>query len=187
MIMVGEMRDQETTRIGIEASLTGHLVLSTIHTNSAPESIVRLLDLGMDPFHFADAIRCVLAQRLVPTLCTCKEAYHPSREEFDVLVREYGTDAFERNHFISYSDDLRLFRPNGCDVCGRSGYRGRMGIHEILPGSDEIKRMIQARRQVEEIRRQASAEGMTSLKQDGIEKVFSGCCDLFQVRKVCIL
>jgi type II secretory ATPase GspE/PulE/Tfp pilus assembly ATPase PilB-like protein len=187
VIMVGEMRDRETTRIGIEASLTGHLVLSTLHTNSAPESITRLLDLGMDPFHFADAVRCILAQRLVPTLCEkCREGYHPSEKEFNELVREYGPDDFERKIGITYSRDLSLFRKCGCDVCGGTGYRGRMGIHELLMGSDEIKRMIQTKQDITTIRQQAASEGMNSLKQDGIEKVFAGHCDLFQVRKVCI-
>ena len=187
VIMVGEMRDRETTRIGIEASLTGHLVLSTLHTNSAPESITRLLDLGMDPFHFADAVRCILAQRLVPTLCEkCREPYHPSVKEFNELVREYGPDDFKRVMGISYDRELSLFRGGGCAACGGTGYRGRMGIHELLMGSDEIKRMIQTKQQVAAIRRQAVSEGMTSLKQDGIEKVFGGHCDLFQVRKVCI-
>ena len=187
VIMVGEMRDRETTRIGIEASLTGHLVLSTLHTNSAPESITRLLDLGMDPFHFSDAVRCILAQRLVPTLCKkCRESYHPSEKEFNELVREYGRDDFEREMGISYDRELSLFRRCGCAACGGTGYRGRMGIHELLMGSDEIKRMIQTKQEVAAIRRQAASEGMTSLKQDGIEKVFAGHCDLFQVRKVCI-
>ena len=105
VIMVGEMRDKETTQIGIEASLTGHLVFSTLHTNSAPESVTRLLDMGMDPFNFADAVLAILAQRLVRTLCSdCKEKYHPSRSEFDDLVREYGgPEAFEKNTGIVYS------------------------------------------------------------------------------------
>jgi type II secretory ATPase GspE/PulE/Tfp pilus assembly ATPase PilB-like protein len=187
IIMVGEMRDRETARIGIEASLTGHLVLSTLHTNSAPESIIRLLDMGMDPFNFADAVRCVLAQRLVPTLCSkCKEPYRPSRSEFDELVREYGHESFERSGRRPNLTEECLFRPKGCTVCGGSGYRGRMGIHELLIGSAEIKRMIQMRKPVDEIRHKAEREGMNSLKQDGIEKILDGHCDLFQVRKVCI-
>jgi len=186
--MVGEMRDRETTHIGIEASLTGHLVLSTLHTNSAPESITRLLDLGMDPFHFSDALRCVLAQRLVPTLCgKCREGYHPDRSEFDALVREYGPEEFERHMGgIEYGSDMILFRAKGCDACGGTGYRGRMGLHELLTASSEIKRMIQTKQPVDIIRKQAASEGMTSLKQDGIEKVFDGYCDLIQVRKVSI-
>jgi len=187
VIMVGEMRDRETTQIGIEASLTGHLVFSTLHTNSAPESITRLLDMGMDPFNFADAVLCILAQRLVRTLCKkCKEAYHPSREEFDELVREYGEEDFKRNLNMSWSNELTLYRANGCDACNGSGYKGRMGIHELLMGTDEVKKLIQNSARMEEIRAQAINDGMTTLKQDGIEKVLSGHCDLIEVRRVCI-
>jgi type II secretory ATPase GspE/PulE/Tfp pilus assembly ATPase PilB-like protein len=187
VIMVGEMRDKETTSIGIEASLTGHLVFSTLHTNSAPESITRLLDMGMDPFNFADAILCILAQRLVRTLCPlCKEEYHPSQSEYDELVREYDPEIFEKNVNIPYSDDLRLHRPKGCDACHGTGYKGRMGIHELLMGTDEMKRLIQVKSKMEVIRDQALKDGMTTLKQDGIEKIFQGKVDFLQVRKVCI-
>jgi type II secretory ATPase GspE/PulE/Tfp pilus assembly ATPase PilB-like protein len=187
VIMVGEMRDKETTQIGIEASLTGHLVFSTLHTNSAPESVTRLLDMGMDPFNFADAVLCILAQRLVLTLCKeCKKPYHPSREEYDELVREYGREAFEKNVHIPYSNDLTLYKPEGCDACNHTGYKGRMGIHELLMGTDAVKKLIQTKARMEEIRDQAIADGMTTLKQDGIEKVFAGHCNLLQVRKVCI-
>ena len=187
VIMVGEMRDAETTSIGIEASLTGHLVFSTIHTNSAPESITRLLDMGMDPFNFADALLAILAQRLVRTLChKCKRAYHPSREEYDELVREYDENLFEERLNIPYSEDLTLYRPMGCPVCNRTGYNGRMGIHELLTGTDQLKSLVQSRSSIDEIREQAIRDGMTTLKQDGIAKIFSGACDLIQVRKVCI-
>ena len=186
VIMVGEMRDHETTQIGIEASLTGHLVFSTLHTNSAPESVTRLLDMGMDPFNFADAILCILAQRLVRTLCKhCKKEYHPSEEEFDELVREYGVEEFGKTG-IKYSDSLKIFRTDGCDKCNNTGYSGRMGLHELLIGSDEVKKMIQNSVRMEEIKAQAIKEGMVTLKQDGIKKIFSGNCDLLQVRKVCI-
>ncbi len=187
VIMVGEMRDKETTHIGIEASLTGHLVFSTLHTNSAPESIVRLLDMGMDPFNFADAILCIQAQRLCRTLCPdCKKEFNPSQAEFDELVREYDPEQFEKNTGIKYSSDLTLYKPAGCDLCNNTGYRGRMGIHELLVGTDEMKKLIQMRAKMEDIRDQAIADGMTTLKQDGIEKIFSGHSDLLQVRKVCI-
>jgi type II secretory ATPase GspE/PulE/Tfp pilus assembly ATPase PilB-like protein len=187
VIMVGEMRDKETTHIGIEASLTGHLVFSTLHTNTAPESIVRLLDMGMDPFNFADAILCIMAQRLVRTLCPdCKKEYNPSREEYDELVREYEEADFIRNLNIPYSSDLKLCKPVGCEFCANTGYRGRMGIHELLTGSDEMKKLVQRRAQMEDIRTQAVKDGMTTLKQDGIEKIFAGKTDLLQVRKVCI-
>ena len=187
VIMVGEMRDKETTSIGIEASLTGHLVFSTLHTNSAPESITRLLDMGMDPFNFADAILCILAQRLVRTLCkTCKREYHPSQEEYDELVREYGEEEFKKNLNIPYSEELRLSKPEGCDLCSNTGYRGRMGIHELLMGTDDMKKLIQNKAEMAKIREQAIFDGMSTLKQDGIAKVFQGHCDFLEVRKVCI-
>ena len=187
VIMVGEMRDKETTSIGIEASLTGHLVFSTLHTNSAPESITRLLDMGMDPFNFADAILCILAQRLVRTLCkTCKRKYHPSKDEFDELVREYGEEDFKNNLNIPYTDDLQLYKPEGCDLCSNTGYKGRMGIHELLMGTDDMKKLIQTKAEMAKIRGQAIFDGMTTLKQDGIAKIFLGHCDLLEVRKVCI-
>ena len=186
VIMIGEMRDKETTHIGIEASLTGHLVFSTLHTNSAPESITRLLDMGMDPFNFADAVLGILAQRLVRTLCkTCKKSYNPSREEYDELVREHGSEDFGKLN-IPYSKDLVLYKPVGCSECNKTGYRGRMGIHELLIGNDEMKKLIQTRAEMEDIRDQAIKDGMTTLKQDGVEKVFAGHTDLLQVRKVCI-
>ncbi|MBI3325732.1 MAG: type II/IV secretion system protein, partial [Nitrospinae bacterium] len=186
VIMVGEMRDEETCAIGIEASLTGHLVFSTLHTNSAPETITRLVDMGMDPFNFADALLGILAQRLARTLCKdCKEAYHPDEAEFRDLVMDYGEEDSERLG-ISYSDDLTLYRPKGCANCNDTGYRGRMGIHELLEGTDEIKRLIQTKSRMEEIRTQAKKDGMTTLKQDGIAKVFKGLTDIRTVRAVCI-
>jgi len=187
VIMVGEMRDRETTQMGIEASLTGHLVFSTLHTNSAAESVTRLLDMGMDPFNFADALIAILAQRLVRTLCkNCKESYHPDKAEYDELVREYGEEMFKKKINIPYTDDLMLYRPVGCEECHNTGYRGRLGIHELLIASDTIKSLIQSRAPMAEIRDQAIEEGMTTLKQDGIEKIFEGYCDLLEVRKVCI-
>jgi type II secretory ATPase GspE/PulE/Tfp pilus assembly ATPase PilB-like protein len=186
VIMVGEMRDHETAATGIEASLTGHLVFSTLHTNSAPETIVRLLDMDIDPFNFADALLGILAQRLVRTLCKdCKEEYAPSQEEFSELMQEYGLEDWEKLG-IRYSPSLRLFRPRGCPKCGGSGYKGRMGLHELLVGTDEMKRKIQRRDSVENLRKQAQADGMTTLLQDGIQKVLAGICDFKQVRAVCI-
>ena len=185
VIMVGEMRDHETVATGIEASLTGHLVFSTLHTNSAPETITRLLDMGMDPFNFADALLGVLAQRLVRTLCKdCKEAYQPSKEEYDNLVRAYG-EGFEMLGF-PFNDDLTLYRPNGCEKCSSTGYRGRAGLIELLDGSDAMKSFIQGKAKMEDLREQAIKDGMTTLMQDGIRKVFLGATDILQVRKVCI-
>jgi len=185
VIMVGEMRDEETLSTGIEASLTGHLVFSTIHTNSAPETITRLLDMGMDPFNFADALLGILAQRLVRTLCKdCKESYHPEREEFDSLVRAYSGnfDALK----ISYNDDLKLYKPKGCQKCQNTGYKRRTGIYELLVGTPKMKSLIQGKAKMEEIREKAMADGMTTLMQDGIRKVFLGQADMIQVRNVCM-
>jgi len=185
VIMVGEMRDHETVATGVEASLTGHLVFSTLHTNSAPETITRLLDMGMDPFNFADALLGVLAQRLVRTLCKdCKESYHPEKEEYNNLVHAYSGD-FDALGF-PYTDDLVLYRANGCDRCNNTGYRGRTGLVEILDGTDEMRALIQGKAKMEVLRDQAVKDGMTTLMQDGIRKVFLGVTDIQQVRKVCI-
>ncbi|MFB3926409.1 MAG: GspE/PulE family protein [Syntrophales bacterium] len=186
VIMVGEMRDYETAKIGVEASLTGHLVFSTLHTNSAPETIIRLLDMGIDPFNFADSLLGVLAQRLVRTLCkNCKEAYHPTREEYEDIVRSYGETLFaELNR--SYDDNFLLYRPRGCAECNNTGYRGRMGIHELLVASDDIKRMVTKRDSVELLRERAVSEGMRTLLQDGIHKVIDGFTDFKQVLSVCM-
>jgi type II secretory ATPase GspE/PulE/Tfp pilus assembly ATPase PilB-like protein len=184
--MVGEMRDHETAATGIEASLTGHLVFSTLHTNSAPETITRLLDMDIDPFNFADALLGIMAQRLVRTLCKdCKEEYVPSQEEFAELMEGYGLEYWD-SLGIRYSSAFKLFRPKGCPKCGGTGYKGRMGIHELLVASDDMKRMIQKRASVEDMRKQAMAEGMTTLLQDGIVKVLRGHTDFQQVRAVCM-
>jgi len=195
VIMVGEMRDPETTKIGIEASLTGHLVLSTLHTNSAPESVVRLLDLGMDPFNFADSLLAILAQRLAKALCPqCKQAYRPEIAELEGLAAECcegtGLDAHAalRQWQDHYARDgaFTLYRAAGCERCGRSGYRGRLGLHELLTVTPPIKRMIQARAPVMELVPAALAAGMRTLKQDGIAKVLQGHTDIAQVRAVCV-
>lgn len=185
VIMVGEMRDRETMTTGIEASLTGHLVFSTLHTNSAAETITRLLDMGMDPFNFADALLGVIAQRLARTLCPkCKEKYHPSQEEYDALVRAYGK-GFEQLG-VEYNEDFCLYRPKGCPECNQTGYAGRTALHEVLVGTDEIQQLIQGRARIREILNQAVADGMTTLMQDGIRKVCQGITDFTQVRSVCI-
>ncbi|CAD7777861.1 MAG: Type II/IV secretion system protein [Candidatus Methanoperedenaceae archaeon GB50] len=185
VIMIGEMRDEETALTGIEASLTGHLVFSTLHTNSAPETITRLLEMKLDPHNFSDSLLGILAQRLVRTLCRCKEAYHPSKEEFEEIVEEYGKAYFDRTG-IKYNKNLTLYRAKGCDICGGTGYKGRMGIHELLINNDEIKTLIKKKAPTEEIRKAAILAGMTTLKQDGIQKVFKGYTDIKEVRRVCI-
>ncbi len=184
VIMVGEMRDQETAEIGVESSLTGHLVFSTLHTNSAPETVTRLLDMELDPFSFSDAILCILAQRLCRRLCSCKQEYQPDRNELEDVIREYGVEAFKKTGLNP--SELRLWRATGCAKCGDSGYKGRLGIHELLEGTDEMKVLVKRKAEIELIRKQAIADGMTTLKQDGILKCFQGLTDLKEVRKVCI-
>jgi type II secretory ATPase GspE/PulE/Tfp pilus assembly ATPase PilB-like protein len=184
IIMVGEIRDRETAEISIEASLTGHLILSTLHTNSAVETVTRLLEMDMDPFLFADALLGVLAQRLTRTICSkCKELYHPSKEEYDTLASGYGEEAFAQLG-IAYNDELRLARGKGCPACRQSGYKGRMGIHELLVATDDVKRLIHARAPVSEILAVALTQGMTTLVQDGIMKTLQGATDYKQVQAV---
>jgi type II secretory ATPase GspE/PulE/Tfp pilus assembly ATPase PilB-like protein len=205
IIMVGEMRDKDTTSIGIEASLTGHLVFATLHTNSAPESIVRLLDMGMDPFNFADALLGILAQRLAKRLCKCKEAYTPPQDEIKHFITEYcgelvNTPEFKADLQGSYKKvfdrfakdygfgkpEFKLYKPKGCDACNGSGYKGRVGLHELLVGTDPMKKLIQEHARVAEMLAVALAEGMLTLKMDGMEKVLQGITDMAQVRTVCI-
>jgi type II secretory ATPase GspE/PulE/Tfp pilus assembly ATPase PilB-like protein len=182
VIMVGEMRDAETAQIGVEASLTGHLVFSTLHTNSAVESVVRLLDLGINPFNFADALLGVLAQRLVKRLCEdCATPYRPAADEWADLTRAFGEDGLDQ--FGSHPEaDRELRRGKGCERCNWTGYRGRLGIHELLIGSDVIKRLTQTRASVAEMLVPAKKEGMTTLVQDGVLKVLQGLTTFDQVR-----
>ena len=185
VIMVGEMRDHDTVKMGIEASLTGHLVFSTLHTNSAPETITRLIDMGMDPFNFADALLGILAQRLTRVLCPdCKEAYHPDQIEFDHIRDLYGEYYDERLN-VPYTDDLMLYHPKGCKNCNDVGYRGRMGIYELLVGDRAMKMQIIERCLVEDLRDVAIKGGMTTLLQEGIHNTFLGKTDMKQVLSVC--
>ncbi len=184
VIMVGEMRDQETAEIGIESSLTGHLVFSTLHTNSAPETVTRLLDMELDPFSFSDAILCILAQRLCRRLCDCKQEYKPEKKELEEIIMEYGIEAFRKTGINPA--EINLHKAVGCPKCGDSGYKGRLGLHELLKGTDEMRTLIKRKSEIELIRKQAVADGMTTLKQDGILKCFQGLTDLKEVRKVCI-
>jgi type II secretory ATPase GspE/PulE/Tfp pilus assembly ATPase PilB-like protein len=183
VILIGEMRDYETAHSGIEASLTGHLVFTTLHTNSAPETITRLLDMGLDPLNFADALIGVLAQRLVRTLCPkCKEAYTPDGHEIEQLINAYGPEYFPE---LGINEaDLILYRPRGCDNCGNTGYRGRTGIHEALEATQKLKELIVNKDSAANIRDLAMEDGMRTLLQDGIMKVFRGETDFRQVRAV---
>lgn len=184
VIMVGEMRDAETAHIGIEASLTGHLVFSTLHTNSAPETVTRLLDMGLDPFNFADALVAVLAQRLVRTLCpACKEAYQPDEAAWTALQQAYGADAFAALDTPGPAG-ITLYRARGCEVCQGLGYKGRVAVHELLVASDDIRHAIQSRARVTDVGALARQQGMTTLLQDGVLKVLGGLTDLTQVKAV---
>jgi type II secretory ATPase GspE/PulE/Tfp pilus assembly ATPase PilB-like protein len=184
--MIGEMRDYETAAIGIEASLTGHMVFSTLHTNTAPETVTRLLDMGLNPLNFSDAFLGVLAQRLVRRLCeNCRKPYQPTQKEFDEYTREYGSGDPEAAG-IAYTPEMRLYRIAGCDACSNTGYKGRLGIHELMDGTKTVKDMIKKEARTNELFRQSAAEGMTTLKQDGISKVFQQLTDIQEVRRVCI-
>jgi type II secretory ATPase GspE/PulE/Tfp pilus assembly ATPase PilB-like protein len=184
VIMIGEMRDKETADIAIEASLTGHLVLSTLHTNSAVETVTRLLDLGCDSFNFADAMLGVLAQRLCKRICTqCKEIYHPTRTEYDELVQGYGAQDWPTLD-IEYSTEWGLYRGRGCEACNRTGFKGRIPLHELLLPSEEIKQLIQTRSRTAEMLTLAMKEGMVTLVQDGVRKVLQGMTTYRQVRAV---
>lgn len=186
VIMIGEMRDKETADIAIEASLTGHLVMSTLHTNSAVETITRLLDMGCDSFNFADAMLGVLAMRLCKRICSyCKETYHPTQQEYDELVQGYGVQYWDKLG-VAYSDDWTLSRGRGCEICNHSGFKGRVALHELLVGSEEIKNLIQARAKTAEILNLAMKDGMVTLLQNGIQKVLRGLTTYRQVRAVAV-
>jgi type II secretory ATPase GspE/PulE/Tfp pilus assembly ATPase PilB-like protein len=205
IIMVGEMRDKETTSTGIEASLTGHLVFATLHTNSAPESIIRLLDMGMDPFNFSDALLGILAQRLAKRMCSCKQGYTPEAAELTSFLREYCDELMSTSRFKAdpkgameavykdwvktYGNDkgqLTFYKPVGCDKCGGTGLKGRCGLHELLIASDRLKKAIQEHARVAEMLAICLEEGMRTLKQDGMEKCLTGVTHIKEVRSVCI-
>ena len=196
VIMVGEMRDVETAGMAVEASLTGHLVLSTLHTNSAPETVTRLLDMGMDPFNFADSLLVVLAQRLVRRLCTHCRVAEPATEAYlDELARDY-LYAFGKDNTVLSVEAVRAdwqqrfavegvlntYHSTGCEHCSQTGYSGRAGIHELMSISRDLRRLIQTGSRAEELQHQAMLEGMRTLRQDGIEKVLSGITSLDEVR-----
>ncbi len=191
--MVGESRDKETVSMGVEASLTGHLVFSTSHTNSAPESITRLLDMGMDPFNFADALLGILAQRLAKRLCACKESYVPDAEELRhsaAWVADYDGEMAKLidswRQLYAEEGQIKFYRHVGCDKCHNTDYKGRVGLHELLIASDDIKKLIQERARVAEIFAASVEGGMRTLKMDGMEKVMMGLTDIKMVRQVCI-
>jgi len=182
VIMVGEMRDEETAHMAIEASLTGHLVFSTLHTNNAPETITRLTDMGMEPFSFSDALLGILAQRLARRLCDrCKVEYNASDAEWTEFSGYLGEEVLSR---LSGRGPLKLFRAEGCTECDSTGYRGRIALHELLVNNDEIREAIQKRATTRELRSLAEKGGMRTLVQDGVTKCLHGLTDLKQVLAV---
>jgi type II secretory ATPase GspE/PulE/Tfp pilus assembly ATPase PilB-like protein len=196
VIMVGEVRDQETAHMAVEASLTGHLVLSTLHTNTAPETVTRLIDMGLDSFNFADALLAVLAQRLVRRMCTHCRAERPATPtEIDELLADYlrvapeGVPELSRtavvadwNARLAPKGKLLVYKSMGCEHCGGSGLRGRLGIHELMINSHALRRLIQKRSTPFEMQACALHEGMRTLRQDGIEKVLLGLTTIEEVR-----
>ena len=201
VIMIGEIRDEETAKVAVEASMTGHLVMSTVHTNSAAETLARMIDLDVAAFNLADATLAILAQRLARRVCaSCGERVEFSADELETLVNEYQLagsgkvmSKAEREHLLArwrseFSDGGPLVgvRGVGCSACNGSGYSGRLGLYELLVVSPEIRRLIRADASAGDIFRQAVAEGMKTLRQDGIEKVAQGLIDFREVRTVCL-
>jgi type IV pilus assembly protein PilB len=173
IIMVGEIRDIETGGIAIKAALTGHLVLSTLHTNDAPSTITRMIDMGIEPFNVASAVNLIVAQRLVRRICKdCKEEYQYSPEELKALAitgREF--------------DGVTCYKGAGCDTCNGSGYKGRAGLYEVMALSPELRRMILRGGSTAELQQQATKEGMLTLRMDGIVKIKKGITTLEEVVK----
>ncbi|MES2718342.1 MAG: ATPase, T2SS/T4P/T4SS family [Pseudomonadota bacterium] len=198
VVMVGEIRDAETAGMAVEASLTGHLVMSTLHTNSAPETVTRLLDMGMDPFSFADSLLAVLAQRLVRRLCKHCVTHRPATpEDLQGLVDGYQfswPDAAKRpdgkalladwTQRFGVDGQLRHHHAPGCSHCDNSGYSGRVGLHELLVVSRELRRLIQTSARAEQLQQAAMDEGMRTLRQDGILKVLAGLTSIEEVRAI---
>ncbi|MGD8339983.1 MAG: ATPase, T2SS/T4P/T4SS family, partial [Gammaproteobacteria bacterium] len=194
VVMIGEIRDTETADTALEASLTGHLVLSTLHTNNAPESVVRLLQMGMSPFNFADALLGILAQRLVRCLCRrCREPFDADDDTLARLAHEHAV--VDAGHDVErqlaawreqYGKDgqITLYQPRGCTSCAGTGYKGRIGLFELLPATAELKRLIIDAAPAADLFELALEQGMTTLKQDGIVKVLKGVTDLSQVLAV---
>jgi type IV pilus assembly protein PilB len=173
IVLIGEIRDRETALIAVEASLTGHLVLSTLHTNDAPSAVTRLVEMGVEPYLVASAVDCMVAQRLARKLCDrCREEYKPTREE--LTAAGFPEDAKVET----------LYRPAGCTACGKTGYRGRVGLYEVMPVTEEIEGLTVERRSSEEIRKVAVAQGMLTLRHDGLEKAKAGQTSLEEIFRV---
>ena len=175
IILVGEVRDRETAMIAIEAALTGHLVLSTLHTNDAPSAVTRLTEMGVETFLVASAVDCVIAQRLARRLCErCKEAYEPD----PVKLTEAGFPEWRTGEI------KQLYRPAGCSACANTGYRGRFGLYEVMPMSEEIERLTVERASSDQIRSVAIQQGMLTLRDDGLEKAVQGLTSIEEIARV---
>jgi type IV pilus assembly protein PilB len=178
IVMIGEIRDRETAQIAIEAALTGHLVLSTLHTNDAPGALSRLTEMGIEPFLTSSAVDCVLAQRLARRLCPyCKEPYVATREMLQ--KNDFPPEALEQ-------PEVTLYRAKGCPRCNNTGYRGRLGLYEVMVVSEAIRRLTVERKSADEIGRVAQAEGMKTLRDDGIEKVMLGLTSMEEIARVIV-
>jgi type IV pilus assembly protein PilB len=172
IIMVGEIRDRETAQIAVESALTGHLVLSTLHTNDAPGAITRLVEMGIEPFLVASAIDCVVAQRLARTLCShCKKR--------TILTQEVLED-----HGFPAHSDVEAYEPAGCSRCGNTGYKGRLGLYEVMQVSEQIRTLAIQRASSDEIAHVAASEGMKRLREDGLDKVRLGVTSIAEVARV---
>jgi type IV pilus assembly protein PilB len=180
IVMVGEIRDSETAKIAIEAALTGHMVLSTLHTNDAPGAVTRLDEMGVEPFLTASSLVGVLAQRLVRRLCPkCKEEYKISREELLKILPDLDTNEYPQEEFT-------LYRPKGCITCNNTGYKGREAVFEFLTVTEEMKRLILDRATVADVKKLAMEQGMYTLKQEGIYKAMRGRTSLEEVMRVIV-
>jgi type II secretory ATPase GspE/PulE/Tfp pilus assembly ATPase PilB-like protein len=186
VIMIGEMRDRETAKAAIEASLTGHLVFSTLHTNNAPETLVRIVEMGMDPISLSEALTAVIAQRLVRMLCNkCKKSLKPSKEEYEEMKATYGPDWFEKHEMDKVYEKATMKQKVGCKECDQVGYRGRTAIYELLQNTEQIKHGIKEKASTDELKMMALEKGLRTLRMDGVEKVIEGVTDLSEILRVC--
>ncbi len=187
-VMIGNIKDEKTAAMAVEAALSGKRVLGSVFADDTPDCITKFLEMRINSWNLSNALSCILAQRLARMLCPrCKRPKHPDREEYDDLVREYGVEDFQKGPDIPYSKDLTLYTPEGCDACRHTGYQGRTAIFEFMPVDDEMKRMIKMKLGPEDLRWQAMRSGMTTLKQEGILKVFNGITDMAEIRRLYIV
>jgi type IV pilus assembly protein PilB len=183
VVLVGEIRDKETARIAIEAALTGHLVLSTLHTNDAPSAITRLVEMEIEPFLVGSALDCIVAQRLARRLCDRCKAPYRATEETSAAGIELA-QAFAETHGSRALSEVTLYRPVGCPACTNTGYRGRLAVHEVMAVTEEIERLAVANASAAEIQRMALSQGMRTLRQDGWEKATLGLTAVDEVLRV---